>query len=66
VTKFVDIRFAKRFTVNRSRFEATVDLFNALNANHVLNQNTAIGTTWGRPSLVLAPRIVRFGLTARF
>lgn len=66
VNKFVDIRFAKRFSVNRSRFEATVDLFNALNANHVLNQNTGIGTTWGRPSLVLAPRIVRFGLTARF
>jgi hypothetical protein len=66
VNKFVDIRFAKRFSVSRSRFEATVDLFNALNANHVLNQNTAIGTTWGRPSLVLAPRIVRFGITARF
>jgi hypothetical protein len=66
VTKFVDIRFAKRFSVSRARFEGTVDLFNALNANHVLNQNTATGTTWGRPSLVLAPRIVRFGLTARF
>ena len=66
VTKFVDIRFAKRFGVNRARFEGTVDIFNLLNANHVLNQNTAIGTTWARPSLVLAPRIIRFGLTARF
>ena len=66
VNKFVDVRVAKRFSLNRSRFEATVDLFNALNANHVLNQNTGIGTTWARPSLVLAPRIVRFGLTARF
>jgi hypothetical protein len=66
VTKFVDIRFAKRFMVGGSRFEGTVDLFNALNANHVLNQNTGIGTTWGRPSLILTPRIVRFGLTARF
>ena len=66
VTKFVDIRFAKRFAVNGSRFEGTVDLFNALNANHVLNQNTGIGSTWGRPSLILTPRIVRFGLTARF
>jgi hypothetical protein len=66
VTKFVDIRFAKRFTLSGSRLEGTVDLFNALNANHVLNQNTGIGTTWGRPSLILTPRIVRFGLTARF
>jgi hypothetical protein len=66
VTKFADIRFAKRFTVNGSRLEGTFDLFNALNANHVLNQNTGIGSTWSRPSLILTPRIVRFGLTARF
>jgi hypothetical protein len=25
-----------------------------------------IGTTWSRPSLILTPRIVRFGVTARF
>lgn len=66
VDKFVDIRFAKRFNVGTSSFEGTVDIFNLLNANHVLNQNTGIGSTWGRPSLVLAPRIVRFGITARF
>jgi hypothetical protein len=66
VNKFVDIRFAKRFNVGRSRLEGTVDLFNALNANHVVNQTTGIGTTFGRPSTVLTPRIVRFGLTARF
>jgi hypothetical protein len=66
VNKFVDVRFAKRFTLGRSSFEGTIDVFNLLNANHVLNQTTAIGTTWSRPSLVLAPRIVRFGVTARF
>ncbi|MBA3269469.1 MAG: carboxypeptidase regulatory-like domain-containing protein [Acidobacteria bacterium] len=66
VNKFVDLRFSKRFGVGRSRLEGTVDLFNLLNANHVLEQNTATGTTWGRPSRLLAPRIVRFGLTARF
>ena len=66
VNKFVDVRFAKRFALGTSRLEGTVDLFNLLNANHVLNQNTGIGTTWARPSLVLAPRIVRFGVTARF
>lgn len=66
VTKFVDVRLAKRFTVNGSRLEGTVDLFNALNANHVLNQTTGIGSTWSRPSLILTPRIIRLGLTARF
>jgi hypothetical protein len=66
VNKFVDVRFAKRFAVGTARFEGTVDVFNVLNANHVLNQTTAIGSTFGRPSLVLAPRIVRFGVTTRF
>lgn len=66
VNKFVDVRFAKLFSIGTSRFEGTVDVFNLLNANHVLNQNTGIGSTWARPSLVLSPRIVRFGITARF
>ena len=66
VSKFVDIRFAKRFAVGGSRFEGSLDVFNLLNANHVLDQNVATGTTWGRPSRLLAPRIVRFGITTRF
>jgi hypothetical protein len=66
VNKFVDIRFGKRFAVGPSRFEATVDVFNLLNANHVLLQTTAVGPAIGTPSRILAPRIVRFGVTARF
>ncbi|MDP1570297.1 MAG: TonB-dependent receptor [Vicinamibacterales bacterium] len=66
VTKFVDLRLSKRMRSGARSLEATVDLFNVLNANHVLAQNTGIGSTWGRPSIVLAPRIIRFGLTARF
>jgi hypothetical protein len=66
VNKFVDIRFAKRFSVGQSRFEGSIDIFNLLNANHVLLQNEPIGTTVGVPSRILAPRIVRFGVTARF
>ena len=44
----------------------TVDIFNLLNANHVLLQNEAISTTWSRPTRILAPRIFRLGITARF
>jgi hypothetical protein len=66
VSKFLDLRFAKWVTVSRTRLEGTVDIFNLLNANHVLAQTTAIGSTLGRPSRVLAPRIVRFGATIRF
>ncbi len=31
-----------------------------------MNQNTATGSTRSRPSLILTPRIVRFGITTRF
>jgi len=66
VSKFVDVRFAKRFAVGASQLEGSVDIFNLLNANPVLAQNEAIGSTLGRPSRILAPRIVRFGATVRF
>jgi hypothetical protein len=66
VTKFLDLRLARRFNVGIARLEGTFDLFNVLNANHVLLQNDQIGSTWGRPTRVLAPRIARIGITARF
>ena len=65
VNKFVDLRFGKRFAFGRA-LEPTVDIFNLLNANHVLLQNEAIGSTWSRPTRILAPRIFRLGITARF
>jgi hypothetical protein len=66
VTKFVDIRFAKKFGLGAAKLEGALDLFNILNANHVLLQNEQIGTTWGRPTRILAPRVIRLGLTAHF
>ena len=38
----LDFRFAKRFIVNRARFQATVDLYNALNGNTVLVQSNTL------------------------
>ena len=66
VNKFVDVRFAKRLTVGAARLEGTLDVFNMMNANHVTGQIEAVGTTTGRPNRILTPRIVRFGITARF
>ncbi len=66
VTKFLDLRLSKRLTVGRARLEGSFDVFNVMNANHVLLQTEQIGTTWGRPTRVLAPRIARVGITARF
>ncbi|MGE3274000.1 MAG: carboxypeptidase regulatory-like domain-containing protein [Vicinamibacterales bacterium] len=66
VDKFVDVRLSKRFQLGLGNFEASLDLFNLLNANHVLGQTTSLGSSWSRPTRILAPRIIRFGLTARF
>jgi hypothetical protein len=66
VTKFVDLRVSKRFRMGRASLEGTIDVFNLANANHVLLQTETLGSTFGRPSRILTPRIVRFGATARF
>ena len=66
VTKFLDVRASRRFRVGPASLEGSVDLFNLLNENHVLGQNEALGSTWGRPNRILTPRIIRFGITARF
>ncbi len=66
VNKFVDVRFAKRLTVGLARLEGTLDVFNLMNANHVTGQLEAVGSTIGRPNRILTPRIIRFGVTARF
>lgn len=66
VTQFLDVRLSKRARFGSTSLEGTVDVFNLLNANHVLDQNIGLGSTFGRPSRILTPRIVRFGVTARF
>jgi hypothetical protein len=66
VTKFVDVRFGKRLRWGTTTIEPTLDIFNLLNANHVLLQTEQIGSAWGRPTRILAPRIVRVGVTAKF
>ncbi len=70
----LDFRFAKRFTANRVRFQATVDLYNATNSNVVLVQSNNYGATtgatagsaWLRPQAILPARIVKFGVQVNF
>lgn len=66
VTRFVDLRLARRVRIGTATIEPTLDLFNVLNANHVLLQTEQIGSAWGRPTRILTPRIVRVGVTAKF
>ena len=68
--------FGKQFNFNNTRLEGTLDVFNLFNANHVLLYNEVIGTSSAtaftpaaaflRPTRILTPRIVRFGVTVRF
>jgi hypothetical protein len=70
----VDFRVAKRFTLDRVRLMATVDLYNALNANVVLVQSNNYGATtgastgsaWRRPQAILPARIVKFAVQVDF
>ncbi len=66
VNQFLDLRLSKRQRVGMANFELSLDMFNVLNANHVLGQNENLGTTWSRPNRILTPRILRLGVTARF
>jgi hypothetical protein len=66
VANFADLRVSKRFEMGASRIEAAFDLYNIFNVNPVLAQNVGIGSTLGIPTRVLAPRVIRLGLSARF
>ena len=73
----VDLRATRTFTVGRTKIQAVLDLYNALN-DRVSQANT---TTWGavaapgvnaassaflRPSLLLGGRLFKFGATVTF
>jgi hypothetical protein len=72
-----DLRFAKRWELNRANFQIIADLFNVFNANTALVRNRnaapAAGSTTGAPgptfrtiSQNLSPRIWRFGIRVGF
>ena len=66
VDQFLDVRLSKRQRIGIANLELSLDMFNVMNANHVLLQNEALGTTFGRPTRILTPRILRLGATLRF
>jgi hypothetical protein len=66
INKLVDVQLRRRFDFEGVRFEGTMDLLNLLNADHVMGRTTATGSTWGTPTLIVAPLTLRFGITVRF
>lgn len=56
----IDVRLGKDFRVNRYRINASVDLYNVLNSDAVLNENFAFGA-FRRPQSLVRPFFIKFG-----
>jgi len=62
----LDFRVAKVFRGDFGNLRASLDLYNALNAAPVLGRNNNFGTTgvgWGRPTAIMAGRLVKVSAT---
>jgi len=62
----LDLRFSKIFHFGRSTLDANFDIYNALNSDAVLSEQTAYsganGGAWLTPTSVLQGRIIKFGV----
>jgi hypothetical protein len=61
----LDVRFGKLFRYGRLRTTTSVDLYNALNANPVTQQNNAFAS-WQQPQRILTARFARLSLRVDF
>ncbi|MBI3263388.1 MAG: TonB-dependent receptor [Acidobacteria bacterium] len=61
-----DIRISRAIKLGARRIVPTLDLFNIGNAATVVSLNNAVGTTYLEPREILAPRIIRVGLSIDF
>lgn len=65
----LDFRLSKVLRLGHATITGNLDVYNLLNANTILNRNntyTPTGTSWGRPTDVLAGRLFKFGAQINF
>jgi hypothetical protein len=65
----VDLRIAKNIRSGQLRVQPQLDIYNLLNGNAVLGVNNTyspVGTTWQRPTAILAGRIFKVGVLVTF
>ena len=73
----IDFGVRRTFRFNRTTVQAQIDLFNALNANPILSEGTALSTAvvpflssdaraGGTPFTILQPRLIRIGAQIKF
>ena len=65
-SKQLDIRFTKRFRLDRTRIEANVDIFNIMNGSDVQVHNVNFGTGWLGPRNLQLPRYVMVSTQVNF
>lgn len=63
----LNLRASKRWSLHHGqRFQVDFDLFNALNQNSATTISTVSGPTFGAISVIVPPRVARFGVTYGF
>jgi hypothetical protein len=66
----LDVKFAKRFTIDKVRLRADLDVYNLFNSSWPYTVTTAYSTaptgTWQRPTNVLQNRFFKLGGTITF
>ena len=62
----LDMSVSRSFRGGRFVFRPELSLFNALNANPVTAQTNTFGPNLGNATLILPPRLLRFGLYMDF
>jgi hypothetical protein len=62
----IDVRLAKKFQVQRVRFQGQLDIFNILNSSSVLSTNETFGSALDRPTSILQGRLIAIGAQMMF
>jgi hypothetical protein len=58
----VDIRLSKNFQVSKVRMQGMFDIYNALDGSAILSENYRSGSSWLKPTEILAGRLLKFGV----
>ena len=62
----LDLRFTKILNFGGARLRAMLDLYNVLNANAVMAEDSAWGPTWLAPVVIMPGRLAKFGFQLDF
>jgi hypothetical protein len=63
----LDMRFGRSFRIReRMKIEPFADIYNTLNSNAITSESATVGTSFGKPSAIIEPRLLRLGCEFHF